>query len=132
MSRKRRCFFSSFQTPKIHLSNIVWELYPQNSVAVNTNTVHSDERNTVKMHFNLWIPRIFSDNCFHYFVQFKAHTSGIAIPQSFLYKHLSQMPCSAVCTVLLLPTSKDAATKQESVCQLYHSTVSNPDTQPPL
>lgn len=51
MSRKRRCWFSSFQTPKIYLISIVWEPYPQNKaydiVAVNTDIVNSDEMNTV-------------------------------------------------------------------------------------
>lgn len=51
------------------------------------------------------------------------HTTGIAIPQSFLYRHSSQLPCSAICSVLLPPSPKDAGTKQESVCQLYHPLV---------
>lgn len=45
--RERRCWFSSFQTPKIqYLPNMMWEPYPQNSVAVNTDVVNSDETNT--------------------------------------------------------------------------------------
>lgn len=52
MSGKRRCWFSSFQTPKTHLPNIVREPSPQNSVAVNTDIVNLDEINTVKNAFS--------------------------------------------------------------------------------
>lgn len=74
-----------------------------------------------KMHFDLWIPRIFCDRFPYYFVQFKAHILGVAIPFPTSI-HLG-VPFSAICTVAFSLTPKDAATKQESMWQPYRFTV---------
>lgn len=80
---KEEAYFH-FQHPQIHLLNMVQEAYlQQTSMDVSqAEWIRMDW--TQEMHFNLRIPGYFA-------IDFLTilFTSGIAIPQSFCYKHLS-------------------------------------------
>lgn len=89
---KKRCWFSSFQTPEIHFA---WEPYAQNSVAVNTDVVNLDEMNTVKMHFNLWYPGYLVT------IFFTILSSSKHIPQALLFHNLFFISIHLSCLAVL-------------------------------
>lgn len=109
----------------MHLPNIVQQPYPQqNFVDVkHSDIVNSDEMNTVKCISISGYPGYFVTDSPTILSSSKHAPQALLFHSLFLISiHLS-VPCSAICTVPLSPAPEDAATKQESVCQLYHSTV---------